>query len=60
MSPTPKIVDARGLACPQPVILTRKALAEGGFEHAGVDPMARPETLSLADFVALSDQMAGV
>ena len=32
MSPTPKIVDARGLACPQPVILTRKALAEGGFE----------------------------
>jgi tetratricopeptide (TPR) repeat protein len=27
------------------------------FEKAGVDPMARPETLSLADFVALSDQM---
>ena len=32
-------------------------LAEDGFEKAGVDPMARPETLSLADFVALSDQM---
>jgi selenium metabolism protein YedF len=25
-----KIVDARGLACPQPVILTRKAMAEPG------------------------------
>ena len=32
-------------------------LVEEGFEKAGVDPMARPETLSLADFVALSDQM---
>jgi selenium metabolism protein YedF len=27
-----RILDARGQACPQPVILTRKALAEGGFE----------------------------
>jgi selenium metabolism protein YedF len=27
-----KIVDARGLACPQPVILTRKALADAGAE----------------------------
>ena len=26
-----RTVDARGHACPQPVILTRKALAEGGF-----------------------------
>jgi len=25
-----KIVDARGLACPQPVILTKQAMAEGG------------------------------
>jgi len=25
-------VDARGQACPQPVIMTRKALAEGGFQ----------------------------
>lgn len=32
MSPTSKIVDARGLPCPQPVILARQALAEGGFE----------------------------
>jgi len=32
-------------------------LVEDGFENAGVDPMARPETLTLAQFVALSDQM---
>ena len=34
-------------------------LVENGFENAGVDPMARPETLSLEQFVALSDQMVG-
>jgi len=27
-----KVVDARGLACPQPVILTKKALADAGEE----------------------------
>ena len=27
-----KIVDVRGLACPQPVILTKKAMAETGQE----------------------------
>jgi len=32
MSDTRRTVDARGQACPQPVILTRKALAEGGFD----------------------------
>jgi len=32
-------------------------LAENGFEKAGVNPMARPETLILAEFVALSDNM---
>ena len=32
-------------------------LAEDAFERAGVDPMARPETLSLVAFVALADQM---
>ncbi len=26
-----KVVDARGLSCPQPVILTTKALREGEF-----------------------------
>ena len=28
MSEQPKVVDARGLSCPQPVLLTRKAMAE--------------------------------
>jgi selenium metabolism protein YedF len=32
-----KIVDARGLACPQPVILTRKALQEGDAVTTIVD-----------------------
>lgn len=32
MSPSRKVLDARGLACPQPVILTRKALGEGFSE----------------------------
>ena len=30
-------------------------LDDAGFAKAGVDPMARPETLSLAQFIALSD-----
>lgn len=32
MNESRKVVDARGQACPQPVILTRNALAEGGFD----------------------------
>ncbi|MGD1012586.1 MAG: sulfurtransferase-like selenium metabolism protein YedF [Acidimicrobiales bacterium] len=36
MSPSRRVLDARGLACPQPVILTRKALAEGGFTELEV------------------------
>ena len=32
-------------------------LADDAFDKAGIDPMARPETLTLAQFVALSDQM---
>ncbi len=29
-------VDARGLSCPQPVILTRKALQQGGGDQVTV------------------------
>jgi selenium metabolism protein YedF len=36
MSPFRRVLDARGLECPQPVILTRKALAEGGFSELEV------------------------
>jgi selenium metabolism protein YedF len=36
MSASNRILDTRGLACPEPVVLTRKALAEGGFEQLEV------------------------
>ena len=36
MSPSRRVLDARGLECPRPVILTRKALAEGGFSELEV------------------------
>ncbi|HLO66225.1 MAG TPA: sulfurtransferase-like selenium metabolism protein YedF [Holophaga sp.] len=51
MSPAPKIIDARGLACPQPVILARKALAEGGaLEVLADDGAARENLLKFAAF----------
>ena len=34
-------------------------ISEDAFELTGISPMARPETLTLAQFVALSDQMVG-
>ena len=37
MTDKAKVVDARGLACPQPVILTRNALKEGGAVTTIVD-----------------------
>jgi len=47
MSPTCRTLDARGLPCPQPVILARKALAEGGFDtlEVTVDDAASRENL---------------
>ena len=47
MSPTCRSLDARGLPCPQPVILARKALAEGGFDtlEITVDDAASRENL---------------
>ena len=47
MSPTRRTLDARGLPCPQPVILARKALAEGGFDtlEITVDDAASRENL---------------
>ena len=32
MNPVHRFIDAQGLACPEPLILARKALAEGGFD----------------------------
>ncbi|WP_306598396.1 sulfurtransferase-like selenium metabolism protein YedF [Geothrix sp. 21YS21S-2] len=51
MSPTRRTLDAKGLPCPQPVILTRKALAEGGFSSLEIlvdDAAARENILKFA------------
>ena len=40
------LVDARGLSCPQPVILTKKALEEGGSVTTVVDNTAALENVS--------------
>lgn len=51
MSPIRRTLDARGLPCPQPVILTRKAMAEGGFAALEVlvdDAAARENILKFA------------
>lgn len=47
MNPTCRRLDARGLPCPQPVIMARKALAEGGFDtlEITVDDAASRENL---------------
>jgi len=48
-----RTVDARGQACPQPVILTRKALAEGGFALLEVlvdDPSSRENVVRFASY----------
>ena len=52
MSESRRILDARGLACPEPVLLTRKALAQGGFTLLEVivdDPAARENVLRSAN-----------
>jgi selenium metabolism protein YedF len=51
MSPTRRTLDAQGLPCPQPVILTRKAMAEGGFSSLEIlvdDAAARENILKFA------------
>ena len=53
MNPICRTVDARGLPCPQPVILARKALAEGGFDWLEItvdDPAARENLLKFAAY----------
>ena len=53
MSGSRRTVDARGLACPEPVILTRKALAQGGFDLLELivdDGAARENVLRFATF----------
>ncbi|BDU74922.1 sulfurtransferase-like selenium metabolism protein YedF [Mesoterricola silvestris] len=48
MNPTPRILDARGLPCPQPVILAKNALAAGDVDALEilVDNAAARENLT--------------
>ena len=53
MSPIRRSIDAQGLPCPQPVILVRKALAEGGFDTLEIlvdDAASRENLLKFAEF----------
>lgn len=53
MNPTCRVLDARGLPCPQPIILVRKALAEGGFDTLEItvdDPASRENLLKFAAY----------
>jgi selenium metabolism protein YedF len=53
MNPICRVLDARGLPCPQPVILARKALAEGGFDMLEItvdDPASRENLLKFAAY----------
>jgi selenium metabolism protein YedF len=53
MSDIRRTLDARGQACPLPVILTRKALSEGGFDLLEVsvdDPSSRENVVRFAEY----------
>jgi selenium metabolism protein YedF len=45
MNPAIRVIDAQGMPCPQPVILARKALAEGGPLEILVDDAAARENI---------------
>jgi selenium metabolism protein YedF len=52
-----RILDARGLACPEPVVRTKKALEEGGFERLDVlvdNLAARENVLRFASYSGCS------
>ena len=53
MSESLRTLDTRGLACPEPVIRTRQALAEGGFDLLEVvvdDPSALENVVRFAGY----------
>jgi selenium metabolism protein YedF len=53
MSGSRKIIDAKGLACPEPVIRTKKALEEGGFDELEIivdNAAARDNVTRFAEF----------
>ncbi len=53
-----KSIDAKGLACPQPVIMCRKALAEGGLDEIEVivdNEAARQNVIRFLKFCGASE-----
>ena len=48
-------VDARGLSCPQPILLTKKAIAEGAFPIE-----VRVDTATARDNVSRTARAAGL
>ncbi len=53
MSESRKSIDARGLACPRPVVLTKKAVEEGGFDFLEVlvdNEAARENVVRFAEY----------
>jgi tRNA 2-thiouridine synthesizing protein A len=62
MSESRKVVDARGLACPEPVVLTKKAIEEGGFEVLEVlvgSESARENVLRYAGHAGFAAALVG-
>lgn len=62
MSESRKVIDARGLACPEPVVLAKKAIEEGGFEILEVlvdNDSARENVLRYASHVHLAAAHVG-
>lgn len=56
MNASRRTIDARGLPCPQPVILAKKAVEEGGFDELEVivdNESARENVLRYASFAGL-------
>jgi selenium metabolism protein YedF len=62
MSESTKVIDARGLACPEPVIRTKKALEEGGASRLEVlvdNEAARENVLRFAGFSGCAATVSG-
>ena len=61
MSGSRKVLDARGLACPEPVVMTKRAIEEGGFELLEVlvdGEAARGNVLRYAAYAGLEATVA--
>ena len=58
-----KSIDAKGLACPQPVILCRKAMAEAGLDEIEIvvdNEAARENVLRFLRFTGAAERWSQV